>query len=298
MLHSQSIVSLKATQPCLEYLCILPFQRKSRFEVIYYISVFLVYEIVFSTSFYLKFFHTGEACHHAENYDIIYISEHMGWFLVGRIFSLGLILSLCNRSSHQQLIDRMAALDIRLNAVLSVDLSFRQLNIEFIVYSVTSTVYFFSNYVKEGIYHEDNLQSFIYYFCVTIASNFFYIYALYTVYWARVFVNRAEHIINAFKTEISQPNISKQSLTVVMELIKLLFDVHESIQNAFGSTLCIIVVVNSFLIAVSTYGLIDNFQRQSLYFWINYSLWCFAIWIEFIYIIVFFDKIGDVVSIN
>lgn len=190
-------------------------------------------------------------------------------------------------------------MDSRLTSQLQVDLSFRQLNLEFVAYSVIMIIYHFGDYVSEGIHNEDNLQSLIYYFCVTIASNFFYIYALYTVYWARIFVNRAEHIMDAFRVTISQHHISKKTLTVVMELIKLLFDVRESIQNAFGSTLCIIIVVNSFLIAVSAYGLIDNFQRHDdnpNYFWVNYLLWCFTIWLQFIYVVVFFNKIGEVVS--
>lgn len=299
MWHSQSIVSLKSTESILEFMCIAPFQGRNRYEVMHYVSLLLAYEVVFSSTFYLKFIYTGEAYNHAENFDIVYISEHLGWFAVGRIYSLGLILALCNRSAQQELLIRVAALDRRLQFELNVVPSFQQLNVEFIIYSVIITIYHFGNYLSEGIHNDDNLQSFIYYFCITVAANFFYIYALYTVYWARVFINRSEHIIEMFKVELSQIEISKQTLTTIMELIKLLFDVRESIQNAFGSTLCIIVVVNSFLIAISMYGLIDNFQRDdaSIYFWVNYLLWCLTIWLEFIYIIVFFSKIGDVVSI-
>lgn len=279
-------------------MCVLPFQGKNRYEVIYYISLLIVYEVVFSSTFYLKFFYTGEAYIHAGRFDITYISEHMAWFLIGRVYSFGLILSLCNRSAHRQLMQRLAALDSRLEPELKVDLSYRRLNIEFFIYCAIIITYHFGNYVSEGIRNEDNLQSFIYYFCITIAVIFFYIYALYTVYWARVFVNRAEHIMDAFKVTTSQNHIWKQTLTIIMEMIKLLFDARESIQNAFGSTLCIIVVVNSFQVAVSMYGLIDNFQRHdgSIYFWFNYLWWSMTIWLEFTYIIVIFSKIGDVVS--
>lgn len=298
MWHSQTIVSLKATKVVLKYLCIAPFQEKSRYEVAYYLSLLAVYEFVFSSSFYLKFFYTNEALNRAENFDITYISDHLGWFLIGRIYSLGLIQSLCNRSAHRQLMHRVATLDRRLGPELKVDLSYRQLNIEFIIYSCTITIYHFGFYVIEGIFNEDNLQSMIYYFCNTVAINFFYIYALYTVYWARIFDNRSKHIMSAFRLALSQKYISKQTLTVIMELIKLLFDVRESIQNAFGSTLCIIIMVNSFQIAVSTYGLLDYFgsTEATISFWMNF-LWCaVTLWLELMYIIVFYNRIGDVVS--
>lgn len=280
-------------------MCISPFQRVNRQEIIYYISILIVYEVVFSSTFYLKFFYTGEANVHVKDFDIIYITEHLAWFVIGRMYSLGLVLSLCNRSAHQQLLNRVAALDIRLDSELRVNLSYFQLNVEFALYCAISTIYHFGDYVSEGIHNEDNLQSLIYYFGVTIAANFFYIYALYTVYWARVFVNRADLIMDAFKVTLSQRHVSKRTLAIIMELIKLLFDVRESIQNAFGSTLCIILVMNTFLVAVSTYGLIDNFDRYDqnyFYFWANYLLWCLTIWIQFIYIVVCFNKIGDVVS--
>lgn len=298
MWHSQSVVTLKATQSILGFLCISPFQGKNRHEVIYYLSLLIVYEILFSGTFYLKFFYTGEAYTYANNFDIVYITEHLAWFLIGRVYSLGLILSLCNRSAHRQLINRMATLDSRLEPELKIDLSFRRFNIEFIIYSVTITIYHLVEYVRQGIDNDDNMQSMIYYFCITIATIFFYIYALYTVYWARVFLNRSEHIMNAFRVTISQENISKRALTIIMELIKLLFDVRESMQNAFGSTLCIIIVVNTFQIAVSTYGLLDNFLRHdgTVCFWLNYLWWSLTIWLEFTCVIVFFSRIGDVVS--
>lgn len=245
-------------------------------QYIFYISLLLAYEVVFLSTFYLKFFYSGEAQAHLVNFDTIFISEHMSWFLLGRFHSIGILLSWSNRSAQQQLLNRMAALDSRLKSQLQVDLSLRQLNIEFIIYSGLTTIYHYTYYVSEGIIHGDELVSLIYYFCCTSAAVFYYIYALYTVYWARAFVTRAEHILDALRAVTSQTYISKPALAVVMELIKLLFGVRESIQDAFGSTLCIVFMMNSFLIAVSMFGVIDDFERhrEINYFCVSYFIPC------------------------
>lgn len=279
-------------------MCISPSGGMDGLEFGYRISLLLIYEIVFSSTFYLKFIYTREVLHRAEHFDIIYMSEHFSWFVIGRIYSLGLILSLCNRAAHLHMIDLIGNLDRHIRLHLQIKLSFRQLNIEFIAMSVAITIYQFTDYLNEGIHNEDDSYSMIYYFCITVAANFFYIYALYMVYWARVFLNRADYIVDALRVAISQKYMSQDALSIIMESIKLLFDVRGALQNAFGSTLCIIVMANSFLIAVSTYGLIDNLQREdhSFYLWFKYLLWCLIFWVEFVYIVVFFHKIGDVVS--
>lgn len=194
--------------------------------------------------------------------------------------------------------DRLIALDIRLESYLKVKFTFSRLNVEFITYSIAIFVYYLGSYFLEGIRNEDNLVSWIYYFCCPIAATFYFVYALYMVYWARVFLNRSDHILNALETITSQTNVSKSGLTVVMELVKLLFDMRESVQDAFGSMLCIIVVENSFLIAISMFSLIEAFQQnlEGDFFWAERLLWALALWLEFIYIVVCFSGIGDVVS--
>lgn len=300
MWHSHPINTLKPTKSVLEFMCISPFrnQETKRFQVTYYVALLLIFEAVFSSTFYLKFFYSGEALVHMKNYDTIYVAEHMAWFFLGRFYSLGVLLSLCNRSSQQQLMNRLNALDVRLESNLKVKFTFCRLNVEFIIYSVAIAVYYLGSYFLEGIRNEDNLVSWIYYFCCTAAATFYFVYAFYMVYWARVFLNRSDYILHALETVTSQTSISKSDLTGVMELVKLLFDMRESVQDAFGSMLCIIVMENSFLIAVSMFSLIEAFQQnlEEDGFWTDRLLWALTLWFEFIYIVVCFSRIGGVVS--
>lgn len=300
MWHSQSIVSLKATKSILQYICVSPFQGINRSQYIYYFSILVLFEALFMGSFYIKFFYNKEIYIHWDEYDTLYFVEHITWFLMGQCFSIAIILSLCSRSAQQKLIKRVIALDARLESQLKINLSFRRLNIEFIVVSACTTFYMFTYYLVESICNKSNASSLIYNFSITLAADFFCIFSFYTVYWARVFVNRSKHIMDTLKVTISQRHISKQTLTIVMELIKLLFDVRESIQNAFGSMLGIIIIVNSFLIAHGMFGLIHNFERniKHVYFWLDYLGWSSILWSQLIYVIVCFSKIGDVVSVH
>lgn len=297
MWHLQPVVSLKASRPFLEFMCIVPF-RINRSQFIYYISLLTVYEILFCSSFYMKFFYSGQVYIHLQKFDTVYFSRMMTWWLLARSFSFGVIISLCSRTAQRQLIERMAALDARVKSQLKVDLSFRKLNVDFLACAIAFTIYDYGFYVFDAIYNAREMATLIYHICVTIGANFFHIYALYTVYWARAFVHRAEHIIDALKVAISQRYISKNSLTIIMELIKLLFDLRESIQNAFGPMLCMIVMGNSFLIAISMFLLFHYFERsgESVEFWTRYSLWALFLWLELFYIVVHFSRIGDVVS--
>lgn len=298
MWQSHSIVSLRATKYFIRFLCVPPFQGIHRSNCAYYILLLLTFEAIFSIAFYMKLFYNGEFKMHWVKYDTVYIVEQMTWFFMGHAYSIAVILSLCSRAAQQELIKQMTVLDIRLESQLKVDLSFRRLNIEFSVLSYGSSLYLLVYYVYKSIYKKLNLQSLVYSFCVSFAANFFYIYAFYTVYWARIFINRAGHIMDAFMVAISQKHISNRTLTIIMELITLLFDVRESIQNAFGSMLCIIILVNTILIAEGMFGLIHNFERNKdcIFFWLEYLWWSLTLWSEFIYVIVFFSRIGDVVS--
>lgn len=299
MLQSHSIISLKATKLILEYACILPFQEIKRFQFSYYVTLLLAFEVVFSCSVYLKFFYNGEAYIHIDNYDIFYIAYHLVWFIMGRLFTLSAIISLWNRSSQRELMSQIAALDARITSNLRIELTFHKLNIEFITYSIASTVYEFGYFAVEGVRNKDNWASLTYFFCCTYAVNFHFIYALYMVYWARVFLNRSDHVIDALEAATSQKHVSKSALTIIMESVKLLFDVHETIQNTFGSMLCIIVMQNSFLIAASMYRVIEIIEQneESVYTLANQLVWFSILWMELIYIVVFFSRIGNVVSI-
>lgn len=298
MWRSESINSWKATKSILEFMCVSPFQEIKRYQITFYIALLLVYEVVFSGSIYMKFFYNGEAYVHIDNYDICYITDHIVWFGMGRMFNFGVILSLNNRLSQRELMNRMALLDVRLASILKVEPKFLRLNIEFIIYSVASSLYNYGYFVAEGIRNEDSWESLAYYFCSSYSANFYYIYAMYIVYWARVFLNRSEHVIDALQVVTSQKYISKIALTTIMELIKLLFDVRDTIQNAFGSMLCIIIIENSFLIAFSMYTIIELFMQneESLYMWTYQLLWVLYLWLELVYIAAFFSKIGDLVS--
>lgn len=107
MWHSQSINSLKATKSILEFMCISPNRRTNCFQLIYSMSVLIVYEALFSSMFYMKFFYSGEAYIHLRKFDTTYVAEHMVWFMLGRFFSIGILLSLCILSTQQLLIDQV-----------------------------------------------------------------------------------------------------------------------------------------------------------------------------------------------
>lgn len=298
MWHSNSIVSLKAIKSILEFMCISPFQKRANHsKFIYYMTLLIVYEITFCTTVYLKFCYSGKLYIHQQRFDTVYFMRHMTWFLQGCLFSFGVIISWSNLSAQELLIERMAALDTRIKSHLKVDLSFRRLNIEFVAYSIAFTIYIFGDYSYDVLYASSNsTHSKIYYFCCCIGTNFFYIYALYAVFWARVFLNRSQHIIEALKVATSQRYISKDALTIIMQLIKLLFDVRESIQSAFGSMLCVVIGQNSILIAISMFLTYNDFDVIFTYNGVNTPLWALGLWLEIIYIVVYFDESGDVVS--
>lgn len=95
-------------------------------------------------------------------------------------------------------------------------------------------------------------------------------------------------------------------MTAIMELLKLLFDVRESIQDAFGSMLFIIIFLDSIQIAVSLYAFIHNVARYNIFnenykvhvtiITMLYLMWCLLYSMKLVYVIVFFSKIGEVVS--
>lgn len=295
---SQPITSLNAAKHILNYLCVLPTDGIKRSQVIYHISLLVVFEVLFWTVCYIKYIYNEEVYIHIQEYDVFYFVEEITWFAIGHSFAFAVAVSLLSRSAQQELIRRMAMLDARLKLQLNVNLSFRRLNIEFIIYSSGTTLYFLVYFLIDSICCEHDSISLIYDLCVIVATDFFYIYAWYCVYWARVFNNRSNYIIDVLRTTVSLKHISKRSLTAVMELIKLLFDARESIQNAFGAMLFMVIIANTFLIAEGMFGVIHNVGRhqENVYFWLDYLWWSLMLLAEFVYIIVCFSKIGVVAS--
>lgn len=300
MWHSQSIVSLKATKSILEYFCISPFPEKYWSQWTCYFSFIFVYEIVFFSAFYHSIIQTGDFSTHAHNYDTFYCLHQMRRFVVGTFFCFCIIISLCNRSAQLQLLSRMAALDIKIKSHLRIEPSFRRLNIEFILFCVLVTVYNYGAFVFH-VYSKFDLNHVtqqIYYFCSTLSEIYFYSYGFYTVYWARAYTYRSGYIIDALKAAMSQRSISKPSLSIILELIKLLFDVRESIQDAFGSILFMIVSVITFESAESSFGVVHIYERHPdrIYLWLDYIVWFLFLWSQLTFIFASFNKIGDVVS--
>lgn len=295
---SQSIISLKATKSVLEYLCISPFQGRNRSQFAYYFLVFFIYEIVFVTSCYLTQFRSGVLNTHMDNYDTFYFVRQMVRFALGPFFGLGLILSLCSRSDQLQLLQRMTALDLKLKSHLRVEPSFRRCNIEFIFCCAIIAIYNYGDYFHYGKLTLDEIATFSYYFCYIHSSVYFYFYGFYIVYWTRAYIQRSEYIIDALKVMISQKFISKSSLSIVLELIRLLFDVRESIQDAFGSMLFAVICVLSYELAEAIFGVIHMCERESDLnsVWFDYLIWATTLWFEFTCIFVFLTRTGDVVS--
>lgn len=300
MWHSQSIVSLKATKSIFEYLCISPFQGRNRFQYIYYILVFLVYAILFLSAFYSALIYTDDLRESAENYDTIFILSVILNLAMGPCFGLGIIFSLCSRSAQLKLQNRMSALDIKIKSHLRVEPSFRRLNIEFVTCCVLTAAYFYGDF-SYFVYIRFNQEHFvwrIHVFCGTFSAVYFYLYGFYTTYWARVYINRSKCIIDALETATSQKFISKPSLSIILELINLLFDVRESIQDAFGPILFMIIFAITIGSAESSSTMIHVLERQPerKYYYLDYGFWFLVLWSELTFIFVSFNKIGNVVS--
>lgn len=296
MWQSQSIVSLKATKLFLKYLCISPFQGNNRSQYTYYFLIFLVYEIVFFITFYLSMIYSGDVHVHMDNYDTFYIVQQLFRFIVGFCFGFGLILALCSRSAQLQLLERLNTLDLKLQSELRVQPSFCPLNIEFISCCVIAAIYHYGEYVyseKIGF-----APSQIYNICCRHSSVYFTFYGFYTVYWARVYINRSEYVIDALKAMISQNFIAKTTLSIILELIKLLFDVRESIQDAFGSMLFMIILTQIYQLVKSIFSVVHKYERAGFYDWADYLIWLASLLFVISYVIVFFTKIGNVVSIQ
>lgn len=298
MWHSQSIVTLNATKNILKFICIAPFRDEHHFHFIYYASVLIAFQTIFLTSFYIKLFYLGEIHSHLITYDTFYFVEQITWIVISYGFTGAIWLSMQNHSDQMELLQRMAILDSHLRLQLRVNLSYRRYNIQFIISFLLITVYLTAYFACSTYYYPINIATTIYDFCVTIAAAFLYISAFYTIFWAQAFVNRAEYIIDALKMATSQRHISKRTLTVISEAINMLFNVRESIQDAFGSILFVIIFVNSFLIAEGVFGAIHNYERnrESQAFWIDYMGWSLTLWSEFTCVIVYFSRVGDVVS--
>lgn len=282
-----SIVSLKYTKDFLQFICISPFER--RFGILYYLFVLVAYEAMFVCSAYVIRHFIFEFV------SISGLALMLAWFFVGRAFTIGIFLSLWNQFEHRQLIERATAFDMRMQFHLGVVPSYHRLNFEFIALLVAATIYHFKYFFNADIYRFDNLGTLVFYICCTLADYFFTIYAMYTVYWARVFVSRSDHVIETLRVLSMCKYISKNSLTVVMELLKLIFDVHASIQNTFGSMLFIIIVLHSFIIAIVVFATIQQLATR-VDRSIHYIFWVLPLCLKFVSIIVFFDRIGDVVS--
>lgn len=295
MWHSQSIISLKATKTILEYTCIFPFQENWT-QCIYNISIFLLYEILFFGTFYLSMVSTGDIYTHANNYDTLYIVHQIAEFSMGPCFGLGIILSLCSRSDQLKLQKRMATLDIKLKSHLGVEPSFRRLNIEFIMCLTVVTMFYCVDYFY--FVFSLTIVNHIFFLCCITSAIYFYWYGFYIVYWARAYIHRSDYIIDALKTATSQKCISKPTLSMILELINLLFEVHESIQDAFGSILFMIILVITIGSAESSFGVVHVFERhpEQIDIFLDWVTWFIILWLELTIIFASFNRIGNVVS--
>lgn len=303
MVFSQSIVSLKPTKWMLESMCIAPFQECPRSQYTYYIATFFVYEIVFFSVFYLSLFSSGDVKIHADDYDTFYFIKLIKRSGMGVCFGLSVIFSMCSRSAQLELQKRMTTLDVKLASLLRVETSFCRLNIEFILFCIVIAIFYYGDFLfylfayakltelKHIIYQ-------IYYGGVIHAETFFYVYGFYATYWARAYIKRSEYIVDALRTAMSQKFISKPSLSIILEMIKLLFDIRESIQDAFGSILFMVILVMTFEAAESSFATIHICEREpeNIATWMDYLVWFLLLCSELVYIFVSFNQIGEVVS--
>lgn len=297
---SQSLVSLKASKSILEYSCICPFRERPRFQCTYYILFFLVSIIVFFGSFYYSLIYSGDLRTHMEDYDTFYIARQIKRLTRGLFFCLIIILSMCSRSAQLKLHKQMADLDIKLKSYLGVEPSFCRFNFEFIVTCGLNVVYHYGSisYHIFSLLDPKHISWHIYLYCSILILIHFFVYGVYTIYWARAYVYRSEYIIDALKTAISQRFISKSSLSMIMEMINLLFDIQETIQNAFGSILFVIISWTTLETAHLIFSLIHLYERErdQIFIWLDYLIWSSIVWAVFVSVFVSFSKIGGIVS--
>lgn len=302
MWQSQTNFSLNIIQTFLEIYCIAPSHRQ--FFQTFYFWFLIAFEALFNVTIYLKFFYYGGFLEHMT--DTVRTSLRIVFFLQGRLYCFGVLLSACSRSAQQTLFDQMKILDSRLWSHLHIEPSFRRFNIEFVALTIVVTSYFCGYFFYLAMRSRSDVLIILYCFCCLFADHFFTIYLLYMVYWARVFLNRSEYVIEALRVLFMAEYVSKNSMTAIMELLKLLFDVRESIQDAFGSMLSVIIFLNSIQIAVTLYAFIHNMARYNIFnenyniygtiITMFYLIWCLLYSMRLAYVIVFFSKIGDVVS--
>lgn len=300
MWHSHCIVSLKIPKSILEHFCISPFEERRQSQCIYYFSFFLLYGIVFFGTFYLSVIYTRDLHIHANDYDTFYFVKQMKRFAMGPCFCFGIILSLCSRAAQLKLQKQLMALDVKLKSHLRIEPSFSRLNFEFCICCVLVAIYNYGNhiYYTHRKFDLNHAVEQIYYSCSILSEIYFYCYGFFTIYWARMYINRSEYIIDALKTMTSQKCISKRSLSLILELINLLFEVRESIQNAFGTILFLVILVMTLESAESSFGVLHSYERKPhrTYMWLDYLFWFLVLWSELTFIFMFFEKIGEVVS--
>lgn len=232
--------------------------------------------------------------------DTVRISIRIYFFMAGRLCSFSALISFCNRVAQTELMRKIRCLDAELQIHLHIRPSFRRFNIEFTILSTIITVYFAGFFSFQMLRNQDDTYTIMYYACCYFADWYFSIYLVYMVYWVRILLDRSSHLVEAFETIFVATRISEHSLTVCMDLLKLVFSIRDNIQLAFGSILLIEIPLYALQIAVSLYAVIHyqiemawvTTTKPSATFYLSY---CLLHWSQLVYVIGFYAKIGDIV---
>lgn len=226
----------------------------SKWQHIFYSIVnLLIYEVILLLSAYFKFSH-GVLVQSNLSQGSILIS----WTMLARSFTIGVILSLCNRHNQVKLFYKLLSFDqsvmVKLNRSISIHKPIRIL----IWTSFLAAIYNYSIYIALAYYFNDNLCSVTFYLCCTHSDVYFSVYLLYIAFWGKLYLKRFALINDALHHLLLRPRIFHKALENILELYNEVAEISQLIETTFGSILFYTILYHSLTMAVGVYALINN----------------------------------------
>lgn len=255
------IDSFEITNKFLSLYCICPFHldkqchklRSRPCHIIYHILCLLLYEVILLFSAYFKFMHGVFIQTNLSQGSIL-----ITWVMLARSFTIGVILSLCNRNNQIHLFYKIVKFDKSIRSKLNQSMPYVQPMQSFVALIYVAVIYNYSIYVILAFYYSDNLATVVFYMCCTHADVYFSIYLLYIAYWGKIYADRFDVINDAFRVLLRRPRILHNALENMLELYNDLFDIYRWIGKTFGSIMFYTIFYHSLTIAVATYALINS----------------------------------------
>lgn len=302
MSESKFIISVQPANTFLAFICVSPFEWNENelqrnlnykcYHILYHVTSLLVYEMIFFPMIYLNFFKTKMDSNISDT------CIFAAWILIGCLFTVGVLLSIFNRSAQMQLFYEVNKFDVELRVKLKIVMSYRRLNFIFTVIVFQLVFFHLSFYIYLGIYYEDKVLQWLFYLCCTISDTYFSVYSVYIIYWGKVFVQQSNHLIDGLEVLTMMSFISTETFQDILELIKISCVVRDCISEAFGSMLFLLITLYSLTIAISVYVVIHTIgsPNESILDVAIYMLWTIPLWIKLCSIVVVFNQFGVLVS--